>query len=116
MVKSYYTLGTALICVYGVEESEVLTQELHNVFISKIYLWDIDQRASRILKQIFEYVNRKFFLRIQKIKFFLLRLGVVVQMGELILSMFINRYLLRLRSAISFFLIFISLNSVSPSC
>ena len=102
--------------MYGVEESEVLTQELHNVFISKIYLWDIDQRASRILKQIFEYVNRKFFLRIQKIKFFLLRLGVVVQMGELILSMFINRYLLRLRSAISFSLIFISLNSVSPSC
>ena len=54
MVKSNYILGTALICVYGVEESEVLTQELHNVFISKIYLWDIDQRASRILKQIFE--------------------------------------------------------------
>ena len=64
MVKSNYILGTALICMYGVEESAVLTQELHNVFISKIYLWDVDQRASRILKQIFEYVNRKCFFKI----------------------------------------------------
>ena len=63
MVKSNYIPGTALICVYGVEESAVLNQDLHNVFISKIYLWDVDQRASRILKQIFEYVNRKFLVK-----------------------------------------------------
>lgn len=65
MVKSNYIPGTALICVYGVEESEVLTQELHNVFISKIDLWDEDQRALGIMKQIYEYVNRKLFFYCQ---------------------------------------------------
>ena len=100
MVKSNYIPGTALICVYGVEESAVLTQELHNVFISKIYLWDVDQRASRILKQIFEYVNRKFLVK--KVNFLSPRLDVVAQMGVWILSMFINQSLLRFHSSNSF--------------
>jgi len=49
--------SSAVICTYGVEESEVLREELHEVFISLVYRWDIDHRASRILKQIMEYVG-----------------------------------------------------------
>jgi hypothetical protein len=49
--------GAITICVYGVEESPVLVNELHEVFIKLVYLWDVDPRASRILRQIQEYVG-----------------------------------------------------------
>jgi hypothetical protein len=35
----------------------VLVNELHEVFIKLVYLWDVDPRASRILRQIQEYVS-----------------------------------------------------------
>ena len=50
-------IGAIVICVYGVEESPVLVNELNEVFIKLVYRWDYDPRASRILKQIFEYVS-----------------------------------------------------------
>ena len=112
MVKSNYIPGTALICVYGVEESAVLTQELHNVFISKIYLWDVDQRASRILKQIFEYVNRKFLV---KKLFFIAKVGCCGADGG-VDFVHVHKPIPFEVSLIQFFLIFISLNLVSPSC
>ena len=37
----------------------VLTKELNEVFLKLIYKWDEDPRASRILRQIFEYVSCK---------------------------------------------------------
>jgi len=50
-------IGAIVICVYGVEESPILVNELNEVFIKLVYRWDYDPRASRILKQIFEYVG-----------------------------------------------------------
>ena len=50
-------IGAIVICVYGVEESPILVNELNEVFIKLVYRWDYDPRASRILKQIFEYVS-----------------------------------------------------------
>ena len=50
-------IGAIVICVYGVEESPILVKELNEVFIKLVYRWDYDPRASRILKQIFEYVR-----------------------------------------------------------
>lgn len=49
--------GAIVICLYGVEESSVLIKELHDVFLELVYKWDVDPRASRILKQIQEYVG-----------------------------------------------------------
>merc|ERR1711892_324151 len=49
--------GTIFICMYGVEESSALTDELMDVFLALVYKWDTDPRASRILKQIMEYVG-----------------------------------------------------------
>ena len=112
MVKSNYIPGTALICVYGVEESAVLNQDLHNVFISKIYLWDVDQRASRILKQIFEYVNQKFLV---KRLFFITKVGCCGADGG-VDFVHVHKPIPFEVSLIQFFLIFISLNLVSSSC
>lgn len=50
-------IGAIVICIYGVEESDVLTKELNEVFLKLIYKWDEDPRASRILRQIFEYTG-----------------------------------------------------------
>jgi len=52
-----HLVGTALICVYGVEESTVLYAELNEVFMKQVYAWDVDPRASRIMKQIMEYIG-----------------------------------------------------------
>lgn len=49
--------GAITICIYGVEESKILIRELNEVFIDLVYKWDQDPRASRILRQIFEYVG-----------------------------------------------------------
>lgn len=49
--------GTILICMYGVEESAYLTSELEEVLFALVFKWDEDPRASRILKQIMEYVG-----------------------------------------------------------
>ena len=59
-----HLVGTTFICIYGVEESSALTDELMDVFLNLVYKWDTDPRASRILKQIMEYVGSfKYFLR-----------------------------------------------------
>ena len=50
-------VGTIVICIFGVEESVTLTNELHDVFIDLVFKWDIDPTASRLLKQIMEYVS-----------------------------------------------------------
>jgi hypothetical protein len=50
-------VGAIVICVYGVEESDVLTRELREVFLALIYKFDYDPQAARILKQIQEYVR-----------------------------------------------------------
>ena len=52
-------IGAVVICVFGVEESVTLTNELHDVFIDLVFKWDIDPTASRLLKQIMEYVSFK---------------------------------------------------------
>lgn len=50
-------VGATVILIWGVEESPILTKELNEVFLKLVYNWDIDPRASRILKQIQEYVR-----------------------------------------------------------
>jgi hypothetical protein len=51
------TVSTVLILVYGVEESDILTADLRDVFWKLIYRMDHDARASRILKIVQEYVR-----------------------------------------------------------
>jgi len=50
-------IGALIICIYGVEESPYLIAELNEVFLKLVYAWDQDPRASRILRQIMEYVG-----------------------------------------------------------
>ena len=49
--------GAIVICLYGVEESDMLIKELDVIFKRIIYSWDEDPRASRIMIQIQEYVG-----------------------------------------------------------
>ena len=49
--------GAIAICIYGVEESEILTNDLNDVFFKLIYRMDHDERANRILKIVQEYVS-----------------------------------------------------------
>lgn len=49
--------GAVVICVYGVEESDVLINELQEVFMGLISKWDTDPRASRVMRMIQEYVG-----------------------------------------------------------
>ena len=57
-------IGGVVILVYGVEESDTLTEDLKEVFFKLIYRMDHDERANRILKIIQEYVStRKYPLR-----------------------------------------------------
>ena len=56
-------IGGIVILVYGVEESDVLTNDLKEVFFKLIYRMDHDERANRILKIVQEYVSKRdFFL------------------------------------------------------
>lgn len=50
-------IGAIIIIIYGVEESDTLINELHEVFLEMVYAWDIDDRASAVMKQIMEYVR-----------------------------------------------------------
>lgn len=50
-------IGAIIICIFGVEESPVLIKELNEVFLGLIYRMDYDDRASRILKIVQEYVR-----------------------------------------------------------
>lgn len=50
-------VGGTLIVVYGVEESDVLTNSLDKVFFRLIYQMDNDDRTRRILKIVQEYVS-----------------------------------------------------------
>ncbi|XP_040580902.1 tetraspanin-2A [Lepeophtheirus salmonis] len=45
------------ICIYGVEESDILRRDLHETFIRLVMRWDEDPRASRIMRKIQEYVG-----------------------------------------------------------
>ena len=49
--------GIIVICIYGVEESKKLITELDEVFQRLIHRWNVDERASRIMIQIQEYVG-----------------------------------------------------------
>ncbi len=51
--------GAIVICVYGVEESDTLIGDLNEVFLDLVYKWDIDPKASKVLRQIMEYVSAK---------------------------------------------------------
>ena len=53
-------IGGIVILVYGVEESDVLTNDLKEVFFKLIYRMDHDERANRILKIVQEYVSRNY--------------------------------------------------------
>ena len=55
-------IGGIVILVYGVEESDTLTDDLKEVFFKLIYRMDHDERANRILKIIQEYVSTKKYL------------------------------------------------------
>ena len=50
-------IGGIVIIVYGVEESDILTNDLKEVFLKLIYRMDHDERANRILKIVQEYVS-----------------------------------------------------------
>lgn len=50
-------IGAIVILVYGVEESDILTSDLKEVFFKLIYRMDYDSRANRILKIVQEYVS-----------------------------------------------------------
>lgn len=52
-------VGSIVILVYGVEESDVLTADLKEVFFKLIYRMQYDERANRILKIVQEYVRSK---------------------------------------------------------
>ena len=54
-------IGSIIICIFGVEESPVLIKELNEVFLGLIYRMDYDDRASRILKIVQEYVRKLVF-------------------------------------------------------
>ena len=53
-------IGGIVILVYGVEESDVLTNDLKEVFFKLIYRMDHDERANRILKIVQEYVSKNY--------------------------------------------------------
>ena len=61
-------IGSIVILVFGVEESDILIADLKEVFFKLIYRMDHDERANRILKIVQEYVSvfinrrRRFFL------------------------------------------------------
>ena len=59
-------IGAIVILVYGVEESDVLTSDLKEVFFKLIYRMDYDSRANRILKIVQEYVRKNFQKNFQK--------------------------------------------------
>lgn len=50
-------VGSIVILVYGVEESDILTNDLKEVFFKLIYRMQYDERANRILKIVQEYVR-----------------------------------------------------------
>lgn len=50
-------VGGTLIIVYGVEESQYLTDDLKDVFLRLIYEMDYSDRAAAVLRQIQEYVE-----------------------------------------------------------
>merc|ERR1719323_545225 len=50
-------VGGALMIVYGVEESQYLTDNLKDVFLRLIYEMDYNDRSAAILRQIQEYVE-----------------------------------------------------------
>merc|ERR1711994_554985 len=50
-------IGAIIICVFGVEESPVLINQLNEVFMDLIYRMEYDDRARRIMKIIQEYVK-----------------------------------------------------------
>ena len=50
-------IGAIIMCVFGVEESPVLINQLNEVFMGLIYRMEYDDRARRILKIIQEYVS-----------------------------------------------------------
>ena len=51
-------IGAIIICIFGVEESPTLINQLNDVFLDLIYRMDYDDRASRILKIVQEYVRK----------------------------------------------------------
>ena len=55
-------IGAIIICLYGVEESETLINQLNEVFLDLIFRMEYDGRARRILKIIQEYVRSCFYL------------------------------------------------------
>ena len=50
-------IGSIVILVFGVEESDILIADLKEVFFKLIYRMDHDERANRILKIVQEYVS-----------------------------------------------------------
>ena len=99
-------IGAIIICIFGVEESPVLIKELNEVFLGLIYRMDYDDRASRILKIVQEYVRKLIlnlwlssnnFLSLQTIElkspvtFQYLRYDAVELMDQMITSMHTNQ-------------------------
>ena len=50
-------IGATVILIWGVEESPTLINELNEVFLDLVYKWDVDPRASSVLRQVMEYVS-----------------------------------------------------------
>jgi len=53
----FHIICAAVITVWGVEESSVLTNELSEVFLRMVYNWDDEAQDRHILGQIMEYVG-----------------------------------------------------------
>ncbi len=49
--------GGVCIIIWGTEKSSILVNELHDVFIHLVHMMDYDPQASRVHKQIMEYVS-----------------------------------------------------------
>jgi len=53
----FHLAGAIVICIYGVEESPVLVSQLEELLMGLVFQWDVNPRASRILRIIQEYVG-----------------------------------------------------------
>ncbi len=59
--------GGVCIIIWGMEESDILVSELHEVFIHLVHVMDYDFQAQKVHKQIMEYVSmhtRAYYLKL----------------------------------------------------
>lgn len=50
--------GATAIIIYGVEDSDVLINELNDLLMIRVYDWDENDGKTRVFRQIMEYVSK----------------------------------------------------------